>query len=231
MPAPGDITEYREPAGPGVRVDSGTEPDATIPQAYDPLVAKLVTYGAGRDEARRRMLRALSEYTIGGIKTTIPFHSLMLADERFASGEYHTGTVEREMDLSVLKEAPVKKPKPGEPQMVERKFVLEVEGKRFEVRATEKLDETVRPKKPRPPEGAGQIGGGGTDVLAAPMQGTIVKVLVKQGQEVKVGEAIVVLEAMKMENSILANAPGKVEEIKVEPGQSVETGATIAVIR
>jgi acetyl-CoA/propionyl-CoA carboxylase, biotin carboxylase, biotin carboxyl carrier protein len=231
MPAPGDVTEYREPAGPGVRVDSGTEPGATIPQAYDPLVAKLVTYGADRDEARRRMLRALAEYKIGGIKTTIPFHSLMLADERFASGDYHTGTVEREMDLSVLKEAPVKKPKPGEPQVVERKFMLELDGKRFEVRARESIEETVRPKKPRPPEGAGQVGGGGTDVLAAPMQGTIVKVLVKEGQQVKVGEPIVVLEAMKMENSILANAPGKVEEIKVEPGQSVETGATIAIIR
>jgi acetyl-CoA/propionyl-CoA carboxylase, biotin carboxylase, biotin carboxyl carrier protein len=231
MPAPGDITDYREPAGPGVRVDSGTEPGATIPQAYDPLVSKLITYGSDRDEARRRMLRALAEYEIGGIKTTIPFHRLMLADERFVTGDYHTGTVEKEMDLSPLKEEAIAKPKPGEAQEVEREFVLEVNGKRFDVRAKERLEATVRPKKPRAPEGAGQIGGGGTDMLSAPMQGTIVKVLVKEGQEVKVGEAIVVLEAMKMENSILAHAPGTVEEIKVEPGQSVETGATIAVIR
>ena len=231
MPAPGQITDYREPSGPGVRVDSGTEPGASIPQAYDPLVSKLITYGADRDEARRRMLRALSEYSIGGIKTTIPFHRLMLADERFVTGEYHTGTVEREMDLSVLKDERVPKPKTGEPQTVERNFVLEIEGKRLEVRAREKLDAIVRPYKPKPPESAGRIGGGGTDVLSAPMQGTIVKVLVKEGQEVKAGEAVVVLEAMKMENSILAHAPGTVEAIKVEPGQSVDSGATIAVIR
>ena len=159
MPAPGDITGYVEPAGPGVRVDSGTEPGATISQAYDPLVSKLITYGGDRDEARRRMLRALAEYEIGGIKTTIPFHRLMLADERFVTGDYHTGTVEREMDLGVLKEPPVKKPKAGEPQVVQRDFVMEVDGKRLEVRAREKLDEAVRPKKPRPPEGDGQIGG------------------------------------------------------------------------
>ena len=120
MPAPGTIGEYHEPAGPGVRVDSGTEPHAVIPQAYDPLVSKLITYGADRDEARRRMVRALTEYEIEGIKTTIPFHILMLNDERFVTGDYHTGTVEREMDLSVLKEAPVRKPKVGEPEVVER---------------------------------------------------------------------------------------------------------------
>jgi acetyl-CoA/propionyl-CoA carboxylase biotin carboxyl carrier protein len=106
-----------------------------------------------------------------------------------------------------------------------------VNGKRFSVRALERLDTSIAERKPKPPEGAGAVGGGGGETLAAPMQGTIVKVLVKQGQEVKAGDAIVVLEAMKMENSILAHAPGKVEELKVEPGQSVETGATIAIIR
>ncbi|MDQ4144668.1 MAG: acetyl-CoA carboxylase biotin carboxylase subunit [Actinomycetota bacterium] len=231
MPAPGTIGDYREPSGPGVRVDSGTEPYAVIPQAYDPLVSKLITYGADRDEARRRMLRALSEYRIEGIKTTIPFHSLMLADERFVTGDYHTGTVEREMDLSVLKEESTPKPKVGEPEVLERHVTLEVNGKRFEVKALEKLDTVVQPRKPKPPKSAGTLGGGGSDTLAAPMQGTIVKVLVKEGQEVKAGEPIVVLEAMKMENSILAQAPGKVESIKVEPGQSVQGGAPIAVIR
>ena len=231
MPAPGTVGEYREPSGPGVRVDSGTEPHAVIPQAYDPLVAKLITYGADREEARRRMLRALDEYEIEGIKTTIPFHSLMLKDERFASGDYHTGTVEREMDLSVLKEPPVRKPKVGEPEVIERTFAVEVDGKRFNVKAREKLDSVVRPRKPKPPKSAGAMGGGGTETLSAPMQGTIVKVLVKEGQEVQAGEAIVVLEAMKMENSILAHAAGKVESIKVEPGQSVQGGAPIAVIR
>ena len=231
MPAPGRIGEYREPSGPGVRVDSGAEGNGEIPQAYDPLIAKLISYGADRDEARRRMLRALNEYVIEGIKTTIPFHSLMLEDERFVSGDYHTGTVEREMDLSVLAEAPVAKPKAGEPEVVERNFDIEIDGKRFSVRAREQLRSRVRPRKPTPPEGAGSLAGGGTEELIAPMQGTIVKVLVTKGQAVKAGDTIVVLEAMKMENSIQAHADGTVEELLVEPGRSVETGATIAVIR
>jgi len=231
LPAPGTIGAYREPSGPGVRVDSGAEPHMTIPQAYDPLVAKLITYGANRDEARRRMLRALREYEIEGIKTTIPFHSLMLADERFASGEYHTGTVEKEMDLSVLQDAPTPKPVVGEPEVAERRFDVEVAGKRLQVRVREHLETATRPKKPKPPASAAAVGGGASEVLAAPMQGTIVKVLVKQGDEVKAGDQICVLEAMKMENSILAHTDGNVEELNVEAGRSVETGAVIAVIR
>ncbi len=231
MPAPGRIGNYREPAGPGVRVDSGTEPDSEIPQAYDPLVSKLITYGADRDEARRRMLRALSEYTIEGIKTAIPFHLLMLADERFVTGDYHTGTVEREMDLSVLKEEREPKAKVGEPVVVKRSFGIEVNGKRFDVRIRETLDETVRPAKPKPPEGSGAVGGGGSEELKAPMQGTIVKVVAEKGAQVNAGDTICVLEAMKMENSILAHTAGTVEELMVTTGQSVETGAPIALIR
>ena len=231
MPAPGRIGLYREPSGPGVRVDSGAEGEYTIPQAYDPMIAKLVTFGANREEARRRMLRALDEYTIEGIRTTIPFHRLMLADERFASGEYHTGTVEQEMDLSSLADAPVREPKSGENEVVERRFEVEVDGKRLSVTARERLETMVQPRKPKPPKRVGGGTGGGSDTLVAPMQGTIVKVLVEQGQSVKTGEAIVVLEAMKMENSILAHADGTVEDLKVKQGQSVETGATLAVIR
>ena len=231
MPAPGSIGSYREPAGPGVRVDSGARAGSLIPQAYDPLVSKVITYGAGRDEARRRMLRALSEYEIEGIETTIPFHRLMLSDKRFVTGDYHTGTVERELDLSVLARPSTRSPKPGEAEVLERTFEVEVDGKRLEVRAREHLETTVRPTKPEPPKRSSRATGGGSEVLAAPMQGTIVKVLVRQGQTVKAGEAIAVLEAMKMENSILAHTEGTVEELRVSDGQSVETGATIAVIR
>jgi acetyl-CoA/propionyl-CoA carboxylase biotin carboxyl carrier protein len=231
MPAPGDIGAYREPAGPGVRVDSGAEANMTIPQSYDPMISKLITYGSNRDEARRRMLRALSEYEIEGIKTTIPFHSLMLADERFVTGNYHTGTVEKEMDLSPLKDTPAPKPKVGEPLTALREFAVEVEGKRLRVKVREQLDEVMRPKKPRPPKKAGSVGGGGGEALSAPMQGTIVKVLVEEGQDIEAGATVCVLEAMKMENSILAHASGKVAEIKVKPGQSVEAGATLALIR
>ena len=231
MPAPGRIGDYSEPSGPGVRIDSGVEPHYTIPQAYDPLISKLITYGADRDEARRRMLRALSEYQVEGIKTTIPFHSLMLADERFASGNYHTGTVEREMDLSMLKQSAAPKPKIGEAEIALRKVSVEVDGKRFDVSMREHLESVVQPKKPKPPERVAAVGGGGSETIAAPMQGTIVKVLVKSGQEVKAGEVICVLEAMKMENSIQAHTDGTVEELNVEAGQSVETGTAIAVIR
>ena len=231
LPAPGSIGAYREPSGPGVRVDSGATANATIPQAYDPLVAKLITFGANRDEARRRMLRALSEYEIEGIKTTIPFHSLMLADERFVTGEYHTGTVENEMDLSVLAETKTPPPKPGEPEVLERRFDLELDGKRFEVVAREHLETLVAPRKPKPPATVGTVAGGGSEVLAAPMQGTIVKVAVETGQQVNAGDVICVLEAMKMENSILAHMSGTVAELNVKAGQSVETGATIAVIK
>ena len=231
MPAPGDIGAYKEPGGPGVRVDSGTEANTTIPQTYDPLISKLITYGADRDEARRRMLRALDEYQIEGIKTTIPFHSLMLADERFVTGNYHTGTVEREMDLSPLRSSPEPKPVAGSPEVAERAFEIELDGKRLSVVARERLDTYVRPRKPKPPKTSGAVGGGGSEVLAAPMQGTIVKVLVEPGQSVAAGETVCVLEAMKMENSILAHTSGTVDELKVTQGQSVETGATIAIIR
>ena len=231
MPAPGTIGAYREPSGPGVRVDSGAEAHATIPQTYDPLIAKLISFGANRDEARRRMLRALNEYQIEGIKTTIPFHSLMLADARFASGDYHTGTVENEMDLSVLGEEKIASPEPGQAEVLERRFDIELGGKRFEVVAREHLETLVRPRKPKAPAAAGSLHGGGSEVLSAPMQGTIVKVLVEAGQQVDAGEVICVLEAMKMENSILAHVPGTVAELNVTAGQSVETGATIAVIK
>ncbi|MFN2489591.1 MAG: acetyl-CoA carboxylase biotin carboxylase subunit [Actinomycetota bacterium] len=231
MPTPGTIGEYLEPAGPGVRVDSGTGAGATISQAYDPLIAKLIAYGANREEARRRMLRALDEYTIEGVHTTIPWHRLMLSDRRFVRGDYHTGTVEHDMDLSVLERPVPPGPRPGEPEIAQRRFDVEIDGKRFGVVARETLDATVRPPKPAAPARLGGLGGAGTEVLAAPMQGVIVKVLVAAGQEVEAGEIVCVLEAMKMENSILAHIAGRVEEVAVEAGQSVETGAPIALIR
>jgi len=131
----------------------------------------------------------------------------------------------------VLAEAPVSAPKPGDPETVERVFDVEVDGQRFSVTARERLETLVQQRKPKPPSRVGAGVGGGSDTLVAPMQGTIVKVLVTEGQKVKSGEAIVILEAMKMENSILAHVEGTVEDLKVKEGQSIETGATIAVIR
>jgi acetyl-CoA/propionyl-CoA carboxylase biotin carboxyl carrier protein len=231
MPAPGMIRRYREPTGPGVRVDSGFEAGAAIPQTYDPMIAKVISYGRTRDGARRTMLRALSEYTIEGIYTTIPFHRLVLADDRFISGEYHTATIEREMDLSALSDTPAPTSTPQEAEIRLRNFEVEVEGKRVEVRVRERLDTAARARKPRPPTRHGSAGGGAGEILQAPMQGTIVNVLVAEGQEVRSGDVICVLEAMKMENSLVSHTNGVVEELNVTAGQPVETGATIAIIR
>jgi acetyl-CoA/propionyl-CoA carboxylase biotin carboxyl carrier protein len=198
---------------------------------YDPLLAKVITHGRDRDEARRRMLRALGEYEVEGIATTVPFHLRMLADRRFVEGDYHTGTVEGELDLSSLRRPRPASPRPGEPAVAERSFVLELDGQRFEVTARERLTTTVRPPKPEPPESGRAIGGGGSEVLSAPMQGTIVKVLVREGDEVEPGQAVCVLEAMKMENSIVAHTAGTIAEMRVQAGASVEPGAALAIIR
>ncbi len=231
VPSPGRIGDYREPAGPGVRVDSGVEPHAEIPQVYDPLVSKLITYGSDREQARRRMLRALAEYRVEGIKTSIPFHALMLADDSFIDGEYHTGTVENELDLDPLKKDDVPPVHAHAPQVFLRRFSVEVDGKHIGVVVREPVDGAQLPRKPRPPERLLETAGGAGGSLVAPMQGTIVKVNVKPGDEVAAGDEIVVLEAMKMENSIKAHSAGIVEEVRVEAGQSVDTGATLAVIR
>jgi acetyl-CoA/propionyl-CoA carboxylase biotin carboxyl carrier protein len=236
MPAPGLIEAYAEPGGPGVRVDSAAEAGARISQAYDPLIAKLISFGADRQEARRRMLRALDEYQIEGVRTTIPFHRYMLDHELFGSGDYHTSTVERDLDLSALEGGRARlagdpiEPTPEAP-VATRRFEVEVDGKRFVVRTRERLGGRARRTKPRPPSAANALRGGRTEVLAAPMQGTIVKVLVAEGDSVKAGEIVCVLEAMKMENSILAHTDGTVEELRIAAGQSVETGTPLAVIR
>jgi len=209
-----------------VRVDSGAGQGTTVPQAYDPLVAKVIVYGASRDEARLRMLRALDEYTVAGIQTSIPFHQVMLADERFKSGDYHTGTVEGEMSLTPQAGPSATADEAG---VIQRRWTIEVDGKRFEVSARERIGDR-RMTKPKPPS-FGDVGRGGTEVLSAPMQGTVLKLVVEQGDVVEAGDPVCVLEAMKMENSILAHTGGSIEEVAVEAGESVEAGATIAVIR
>ena len=156
----------------------------------------------------------------------------MLADERFITGDYHTGTVEREMDLGPLARAAVRTAEAGRAEVADRRFEVELDGKRFAVHVREHLEHAVRPRKPKPPASAGAVGGGGSEALTAPMQGTIVKVLVSQGdRRSRPATSICVLEAMKMENSILAHTDGTVEELKVEAGAAVDTGATLAVIR
>jgi len=231
MPSPGTISGYREPGGPGTRVDAGVVPGAEIPQAYDSLIAKLICYGADRDEAIARSLRALDEFTIEGLRTTIPFHKLALASDWFRSGKFSTKTVEADLDLSVLKDDASPATSKGSAANIQRQSVVELDGKRFSVTYREKLDPSIRRTKPKPPDlSRSSKGAAGAESLTAPMQGTIVKTLVEQGAEVKSGDAIVVLEAMKMENLILCHQDGTVKEMKVKAGDTVSSGALLAVI-
>jgi acetyl-CoA/propionyl-CoA carboxylase biotin carboxyl carrier protein len=236
MPAPGPITGWREPSGPGVRVDAGVRAGFTVPQAYDSLLAKLIVWGEDRDQARRRMLRALGEFQIEGVPTTIPFHRLAMNDPAFVAGDVSTVLVEQGMDLSSLQPAaldgaihPTAKPPP-------RRLVIELEGKRFDVdlfpQEPVKVPERTRtPRSLKALERArAESGGPGKEVVKTPMQGTIVKVLVADGDTVKAGQTIVVLEAMKMENHVTAHQAGTVAGLEVAEGQTVPTGATIAVI-
>jgi acetyl-CoA/propionyl-CoA/long-chain acyl-CoA carboxylase, biotin carboxylase, biotin carboxyl carrier protein len=235
MPAPGPVVGWREPSGPGVRVDAGVRAGFTVPQAYDSLLAKLIVWGEDRDQARGRMLRALDEFVIEGVPTTIPFHRLAMQDPAFAAGDVSTILVEQGMDLSALAAEPVEdgdqlgKPTP-------RRMVIELEGKRFDVNVFPqeevKIPERIRtPRSPKALERArAELGGPGKEVVKTPMQGTIVKVLVANGDAVTPGQTLVVLEAMKMENHVTAHQAGKVSELNVAEGDTVPTGATIATI-
>jgi acetyl-CoA/propionyl-CoA carboxylase, biotin carboxylase, biotin carboxyl carrier protein len=237
MPAPGPVTGWREPSGPGVRVDAGVRAGFTVPQAYDSLLAKLIVWGEDREQARRRMLRALDEFVIEGVPTTIPFHRLAMQDPSFVAGDVSTILVEQRMDLSSLQP---QQPAPGEGDKVAkappRRLVVELEGKRFDVtlfpQEPVKVPERVRtPRSPKALERArAESGGPGKEIVKTPMQGTIVKVLVAEGDTVKAGQTIVVLEAMKMENHVTAHQAGTVSGLSVSEGQSVPTGATIATI-
>jgi acetyl-CoA/propionyl-CoA carboxylase, biotin carboxylase, biotin carboxyl carrier protein len=245
-PAPGAIGHYREPTGPGVRVDSGVGPGSEITPMYDPMVAKLIVWDADREQATARMLRALGEYEITELKTLIPFHQAILATPQWANAETCRDLIE---DRAWLKElafpAPVKPADDeGEPESIEQSYTVEVSGKRFDVRvigppfagagalngaapASAAAGGARRP--PRRAERSGATGGGG-DTLASPIQGTVLKVAVEAGAEVQEGALIAVIEAMKMENEITAHKAGKVTELPVSVGGSVATGDTIAVI-
>ena len=238
MPAPGPVTAWREPGGPGVRVDAGVRAGFTVPQAYDSLLAKLIVWGEDRDQARRRMLRALHEFVIEGVPTTIPFHRLAMLDPAFAAGEVSTVLVEQGMDLSSLVPA-VPTGEPEGEQLAKappRRLVIELEDKRFDVDVfpQEPVRVPERVRKPRSPKALerarAESGGPGKEVVKTPMQGTIVKVLVADGDRVRPGQTIVVLEAMKMENHVTAHQEGTVTGLTVGEGQTVPTGATIATI-
>ena len=236
LPSPGIVTDYREPAGPRVRVDSWVEPGTAVSQYYDNLLAKLVVWGRTRSEAISGAKRALHEYRVGGVATTIPVHQAVLDHPVFAAGRAHTRFLEEEVTV------PPPPPETGEgresgPALARRSLTVEVGGRRFDVAFW--APETVaapggapRPaRKPpsRRPSGAAPAGEPG--MVASPMQGTIVKVSAQAGTRVAADQPICVLEAMKMENEIRAPLAGELVEMRVRPGDAVRPGEVIAIIR
>jgi acetyl-CoA/propionyl-CoA carboxylase biotin carboxyl carrier protein len=239
LPSPGTITRLRLPDGPGVRWDGGYEEGDTISQYYDNLIGKLVVRAPDRDRAIARMLRALRELEVDGVKTTIPAHLVLVGHPDFAAARHSTKWVEDELDASLFADtaAPAPVAEPDKPALVERTLPVEVDGKRFTVKIW--VDDapvaaagttTSRAVRPRAAARAASAGGAGGGTVAAPMQGTIVKVLVAVGDAVEAGQALVVLEAMKMENHINAEISGTVKELRVATGDTVGTGDVLAVI-
>ncbi len=241
LPSPGTLTSLRIPDGFGIRWDGGYESGDTVSQYYDNLIGKLIVWGSDRPTAIARMQRALSELSIGGVATTAAAHVAIMASSDFQAGTHSTKWVEERLDLTDVADAGT--PDPGATDdgtsgdrtpRVRRDAVVEVDGKRFSVSAW--VPETVsgansvatasRPRR----GGSSTAAGTGSGQVSVPMQGTIVKILVEIGQEVAVGEGVVVLEAMKMENSVNADRAGTVSEIKVEPGDTVGAGDVVAVI-
>jgi acetyl-CoA/propionyl-CoA carboxylase biotin carboxyl carrier protein len=238
-PAPGKIDSYIEPAGPGVRVDSGLEAGGEVTPLYDPMVAKLIVWDVDRESATRRMLRALGEYRIEPLTTLIPFHQAVMASEDWADASTFRDRIGDKKWLKTL--APDEAPKPvesdDEEPTTERTYQVEVNGRLHSVKVigaaapagSNNASAARRPPRRERAAGGGGGGGGGPE-LTSPLQGTIFKVAVEKGQEVAVGDLICVIEAMKMENEITAHVAGKVAEIKVAEGGSVNPGDVLAVI-
>jgi acetyl-CoA/propionyl-CoA carboxylase biotin carboxyl carrier protein len=246
-PSPGRITRLRDPSGPWVRTDSGYETGDVVDQHYDNLLAKVVAWGPDRESARRRLVRALYETEVEGVATTVPAHLAVLGHPDFISVSHSTAWLAQAVDLSSIEPAPTAGPASGE----ERKDIqVEVQGRRYEVSVWVPAghEPTTRGAARRPgSRGAGRGGAGssrgpvgreategpgtpGGGTVTVPMQGTVVKVLVKVGDRVGPGQTVCVLEAMKMENNIVSEVAGTVAEVRVEAGQSVGSGDVIALI-
>ncbi len=244
LPTPGLITAYREPSGPGVRVDSGVRAGSVIPEIYDPMVAKLIVWDVDRESARRRMLRALDEYVVEGPTTLIPFHRWLLQEDEFiAGGACHDM-------LAALADTPTPIPPAGDPldipgdeaaepePTVTRNITAEVDGRRFEVTLHVPQSEAggggaapaPRPKRTRERPSGGGASAGAPNEVATPMQGTVLRVLVAEGQEIAQGDVVAIVEAMKMENEVPAHRAGTVSAVRVTDGQAVQPGEVLLTI-
>ncbi|MDR6862330.1 biotin carboxylase N-terminal domain-containing protein [Phycicoccus sp. 3266] len=240
LPAPGTVSVFEPPSGPGVRLDSGVVSGDVVAGAFDSMLAKLIVTGRDRQQALERSRRALAEFVIEGMPTVLPFHRVVVEDPAFApEGDkpftVHTRWIETEFDNQIqpyagpVADAPEEA---GERQTV----VVEVGGKRLEVVLPGGLSlggggTAAKKKAPRRSSSAKGGGAASGDSLTAPMQGTIVKIAVEEGQQVEAGELVVVLEAMKMEQPINAHKAGTVTGLAAEVGQTVTNGAVLAEIK
>ena len=240
LPAPGTITSYREPAGPGVRVDAGVEPNSVVGGAFDSLLAKLIVYGETRDEALARARRALDEYVVEGMATALPFHRAVVRDPAFTSSPFtiFTRWIETEFDNTI---PPFTGAADATDESAPREtIVVEVGGKRLEVSLPSGFGAATggggggggarkaAPKRTAGKKGAAAVTG---DSLTAPMQGTIVKVAAAEGDAVEAGQTIVVLEAMKMEQPLTAHKAGTITGLNAEVGAVVTSGSVICEIK
>jgi acetyl-CoA/propionyl-CoA carboxylase biotin carboxyl carrier protein len=248
LPAPGTITRWRQPSGPGVRVDAGYGPGMTVPQAFDSLLAKLIVTGANRRQALERSRRALAEFEVGGMPTVLPFHQAVVNDPAFTAEPFsvHTRWIETEFAGSI---PPYSGPAgqagdaaAGGGQPERERITVEVQGKRLEVVLPAGLGRTGAAAAPRPAGPGGTAGRsrrsarsgagrGDGDTLTSPMQGTIVKIVAGEGQRVSAGDPIVILEAMKMEQPLTAHKDGTVTGLAVKVGQTVAAGEALCQLK
>jgi acetyl-CoA/propionyl-CoA carboxylase biotin carboxyl carrier protein len=239
LPSPGRITTLVPPDGFGTRWDGGYESGDEVSQYYDNLVGKLCVWGHDRETAINRMLRALREFRIEGIATTIPADVAILEHPDFRNAEHSTKWVEDVLDLSGVDSAPPAPVTDEGEERVRRSVDVEVNGRRYQVAmwvpdtpVVAAVAGAAAPAAARPRRAAGGGAGAavGAGTITVPMQGTIVKVVVAEGDEVAVGDTICVLEAMKMENNITTDKAGTVKELKIAAGQPVGSGDVVAII-
>ncbi|MGW4330413.1 acetyl/propionyl/methylcrotonyl-CoA carboxylase subunit alpha [Nocardia sp. NPDC004573] len=248
LPAPGPVTVYREPSGPGVRVDSGVVAGSVIGGQFDSMLAKLIVTGENRTQALERARRALAEFEVDGLATVIPFHRAIVEDPAFiGDGEkfdVYTKWIETEWVNTVEPFTGAGAPAEEDEEQPRQKVVVEVGGRRVEVSLPGNFTvgagatgaagngAGVIRKKPKPRKRGGAGGGAASgDAVTAPMQGTVVKVAVEEGQSVEAGDLIVVLEAMKMENPVNAHKAGVVTGLSVEAGAAITQGTVLAEIK
>jgi len=228
LPGPGRIGRYEEPSGPFVRVDSGVGARRDIPGDYDSLFAKLIVSGIDREQARRRMLRALDEFVVAGVPTTIPLHRWILESKAFRTSTHTTTWLERALVDAHLPAQADLEPAVAQPRSTRaRDILVEVDGRRVPIRIFDER-RVVAPKAPS--SHATHRGEHVHGEIRAPMQGTIVKVLVEKGQPIQAGDVVCILEAMKMENHIASTREGEITDLPIRAGQVVELGALLAVI-